>query len=373
MGGIVVAPLYRALRPILHVLNLPALYPGDEVLPNIYIAARTGSNGMATTPAITLYISRDGGTVYDYLAELPAHATMGMVAAVEGNPFTADGGLVAPALSSVAATWRRNVALPIQWFDDYAPQTITEAAALDGENGIAVGEEVMHFATVAATYGTGLGATDRSGNGIWHHSNLLRGRRGTEALAASIDAGMAVVLINPRSLVAIPLKLSDIGRTLHIKAATPGLDLTVATTVEFIFSGNTLRPLAPCHVTGTRDGSNNLSIGWQRHTRSNVRLLGVGALPYGEDIDNYKIEILSMTEPYTILRTIWVTNATVASYTAAEQAADGLTAGNLVNLRIYQKSNAAGYGATGTWRIPANTGGAGTPTASFVLHATRRD
>jgi len=368
-----VAPVYRATRPILHVLNLPALYPTDEARPMLYIAARTGAGHMATTAAISVYISRDGGTVYEYAMELPAHATMGMVVAVEGNPFTADGALVYPSDSSVVETWERNVSLPIQWYGGYAPQTVTESAALDGANAVVVGEEVLQYMTVAATYGTGLGATDRSGNGIWHHSDLLRGRQGTEGECAAMDAGMVVIVVNPSSLVGLPLLHSDIGRTLHIKAATPGLDLTVAPVVEIVFAGRNLQPHAPTHVNGVRDASNNLTIGWTRRTRSQVRLMGVKALPYGEDTNDYMVEILSVAEPYTVLRTIQVAAAEQTTYTAAEQATDGLTAGNLVNMRIYQKSNAAGFGLAGTWRVPANTGGAATPTPDEVLMAERRD
>ncbi|MNG17675.1 hypothetical protein D3C84_1016780 [compost metagenome] len=60
----------------------------------------------------------------------------------------------------------------------------------------------------------------------------------------------------------------------------------------------------------------------------------------GEASEAYQVDIYSGA---TVVRTISATTPT-ASYTAAEQTADGLTPGNPVTLRVYQLSDVRGRG-----------------------------
>ena len=170
----------------------------------------------------------------------------------------------------------------------------------------------------------------------------------------------------------VPIHAADLSKSLVFKAVTPGFDISDAEAVSLAPTGRNVLPFPPAAVSGSRDGSNDLTINWARRTRSIVRTFGVKAWPYGEDAEKYKVEILSTAQPYTIKRTIEVTAAT-ASYTAAQHSTDGLTAGAALNLRVYQWSDVAGWGEASTWTIPANAGGSGTPTPSAKLLATRID
>ena len=83
--------------------------------------------------------------------------------------------------------------------------------------------------------------------------------------------------------------------------------------------------------------------------------MGVKYLPYGEDTDNYIVEVLSTTAPRSVLRTISVTGATTTTYTASQQTSDGLTLGNAVYVKIYQISNAVGRGRAHIVKLDASS------------------
>ena len=94
-----------------------------------------------------------------------------------------------------------------------------------------------------------------------------------------------------------------------------------------------------------RDTSDNITITWQRRTRYQVRIVGpLGvSVPLGEQSEPYELDIYTDDSPDTLLRTISATT-TSASYSAAEQAADGITPGDPVRVVVYQLSAIVGRG-----------------------------
>jgi hypothetical protein len=118
----------------------------------------------------------------------------------------------------------------------------------------------------------------------------------------------------------------------------------VDTTAQaFTNNGVGKMPKSPVHIAGARDGSNNLTVTWVRRTRLQVPGLGLGPVPLGELSEAYSIDIYSGA---TVVRTIAATTPT-ATYTAAEQTADGLSPGAPVALRVYQLSDVRGRGVPG--------------------------
>jgi hypothetical protein len=139
---------------------------------------------------------------------------------------------------------------------------------------------------------------------------------------------------------ALPLAIVNLLR--YYRAVTIGQDLTTADTLQFTIKGNDLKPYAPADLAGTRDGSNNLSLTWTRRTRIGGEWLdGIEVVPLSEDSEAYQIDIYS---GLTVVRTIAVAGSPAASYSAAQQTADGLTPGNPVTLKCYQMSGEVGRG-----------------------------
>lgn len=399
MGASTRQSIYRAPAVELFVLDVPALRPGEEMYPGVYVAARTGSKLAGTgvdnvggtdtgqraqvDPAIQVYLSRDGGTTFDLAATLTDHCTAGYLMATENsflpiaglNP--ADQGIDGATLVDDGATlsdsWDRLSEMPIQWYDGFAPVNATETAVQLGENRMIVGNEIVEFATVtAAPFSSGFGDTDLTDRGIYWHSDLTRGRRGTENEIADLAVYDSVVYLND-AVQQVLLTPADINKSLVWRAVCVGGDVTDASDVTATFTAANVTPFPPSDVRGVRDGSNDLTISWNRRTRSEVRLLGTLAAPFGDDRDEYIVEILSTPLPRTVLRTITVSGATSTTYTAAQHSTDGLTAGDEVYVRVRQTSNYVNWGRAGEWRIPANAGGVGTPTPAATLYAERQD
>lgn len=220
---------------------------------------------------------------------------------------------------------------------DYAGATLesmSEDLVIAGYNaawlGPATGQggEIIQFTTATLT-----------APGTYRLSNLLRGRLGTEANTTHGSNEVFVLL-----------KSSTLGRTefgpadwYYARLFKPVSLLTneVDTAAQaFTNNGVGKMPKSPVHVLGVRDGSNNLTVTWVRRTRLQVPGLGLGPVPLGELSEAYSIDIYSGA---TVVRTITAT-APTATYTAAEQSADGLSPGALVALRVYQLSDVRGRG-----------------------------
>jgi len=387
--------LYIAPAVDLHIIDVPALRPGEESYPGVYVAARTGSKAQGTgiddiggtttgqrvqaDPPIQVYLSRDGGTTFELAATLTAHCTAGFLMATENdflNGISAEGISGATLVddgSQLSVSWDRLSEMPILWYDEFAPTSTTEELVQLGENRMVVGDEVVEFATISTNpLSADFGSTDETASGVYWHSDLTRGRRGTENEIANRTSGDRVVLVND-AVQQVLLRPADINKTLVWRAVTFGGDVTEAEDVSMTFLAKNVTPFAPTNVRGVRDSGNDLTISWDRRTRSEVRLLGTLAHPKGEDRDDYIVEILSEPLPRTVLRTITATGATSVTYTAAQQTADGYTPGALIYCRVRQISNLVNWGTAGEWKIPANAGGAGTPTPSATLYAERQD
>ena len=108
-------------------------------------------------------------------------------------------------------------------------------------------------------------------------------------------------------------------------------------------TGENLVPFRPVTIAGTRDGSDNLTITWDRQDRASFPILVIPP-PLSEQTLEFEVDIL---DGATVVRTITVTTET-ASYTAAEQTTDGLTPGDPVDVKIYQISAIVGRGNEGS-------------------------
>ena len=153
------------------------------------------------------------------------------------------------------------------------------------------------------------------------------------------------MLISP-ALYTTTIANNFIGRQLYYKAVSVGNSLGNTDEVAFTYTGRNLKPFAPVHVKGVRDGAGNLTISWIRRSRVDGEWRDGVGIPLGEESELYEVDILDGS---TVVRTIEVTSPT-ASYSAADQVADFGSVQSSVDVRIYQLSAVVGrgYAASGS-------------------------
>lgn len=221
----------------------------------------------------------------------------------------------------------------------YPTQTlasVTESEMLNGVNTAWIGRADGSTGEII-----GFRDAELQGPGVYRLSGLLRGRRGTDHAIAGHVADEIFVLLSTQTVGRSEFGPGDWDTPRDYRAASVLTQPEDADVIEFENTGEALRPFAPVHVTGTRDGSNNLTIDWIRRTR----LLTGGLtdpVPLGEETESYQVEILDFAGS-SVVRTIKVT-APTATYSAAQQTADGIVPGDPVRMIVYQMSAIRGRG-----------------------------
>lgn len=343
--------------------------------PFIYVGGLTGSGGTFPSnpvllPGPTIMQPIDGPIILDADDDTGFYAVFGGTgngwrgATVErapgiGSPLTYEtlgdiglGGTIADCATTLAAgptdVWDRVNTLTVTVLTGDAPVTASETDVVgvnanlawvggsDGEDG-----ELINFATVAAG----------SPAGTYVLSNLLRGRYGTESAVGLHGAAERFVLLTDRDTryrMQVPAALWNAPQTYRV-TSLPDDDVTTQVVTD---TGRGKRPLSPVHLLGTRNGTNDdVVISWQRRTRLDAPALGGGAVPLGEDVESYQVDVYTHgSSPPVAARTL--TSATPAvTYTAAMLAADGYSAGNLIACTVYQMSGTFGRGEGATGRL----------------------
>ncbi len=188
---------------------------------------------------------------------------------------------------------------------------------LNGANLAAIGDgtpgnwELFQFA------GATLVAPD-----TWELTDRLRGQAGSDALMpAAWPAGSIFVLLDgvPEQ---IDLALSARGLSRHYRigpAGRPYDDPSYRHLTES-FRGNGLRPYAPVHLRGARDGAGGLHIAWIRRTRIDGDSWQSVDVPLGEEGESYLVRVVAAGG--ALLRETIVSQPQW-TYGAAEQSADG--------------------------------------------------
>ena len=122
---------------------------------------------------------------------------------------------------------------------------------------------------------------------------------------------------------------------------TIGSTLTATTETDFTFQANCLKPYAPVQLTGSRDGSGNLTINWLRRTRVNGEWRDYVDIPLNEQSELYDLEILNGG---TVVRTFSNISTSAQIYTAVQQTTDFGSVQSAVSIKVYQRSAIVGRG-----------------------------
>ncbi len=167
----------------------------------------------------------------------------------------------------------------------------------------------------------------------------LRGQLGSDAvMPAEWPIGSRVVALDgiPGQITLSPAQRC-IARHYRIGPALRGYDDPSYVHRAEAFDGNGLRPYAPVHLRAGADLGSDMALTWIRRTRIDGDSWDLSEVPLGEESEAYRIRVLSGA---TVLRE--ETSASPQwSYSAASQAADGVSAGD--RLEVAQLS--ARYGA----------------------------
>ncbi len=212
----------------------------------------------------------------------------------------------------------------------------SEELVLNGGNALAIENsegnwEIVQYVTATPT-----------GVRTYTLTKLLRGQLGTEDNSVDgFSAGARIVLLES-TIQQMALGLSDIGREYYLKHGPADKDLGDVTyiTNQRTFTGRGLRPYSPVHIDFT-ESTGDYTITWIRRTRINGDSWDyTDDVPLNEAYEKYEVDVLDGGG--TVVRTLTVTDDTEVTYTAAQQATDGISAP--FNVDIYQMSDQVGRG-----------------------------
>ena len=313
-GAVPTQAIPELASTVYFLLNLPSVSSADSTQPTFYAALTSASD---TWRGAVLFRSVDGGASYEEIAASAVPATAGeTVGALADGPCN---------------FWDEANTLTVTLFSaDMTLESRPELAILNGANAALVGNEIIQFCTATLNM-----------DGDWVLSGLLRGRRGTERHMASHSAGERFILLEASAVMPIETTLGTMGRDDLYKGVSVGALIEDVTATAFTYTAENLKPFAPVHGCGVRDGSGNLTLSWIRRTRVGGDWLDGTDVPLSEETESYELDIM---DDEVVVRTLTSSTAT-ATYTAADQTTDFGAPQSTVTVRVYQLSAVAGRGA----------------------------
>jgi hypothetical protein len=283
-------PGYRPPQPIpamtiVMLLDTPLLRDGDETENNgvgFYMCGTPRTGVDVNWVGFGLYVNRN--STWTLLGSSSLPGTMGTIVS-------------ATSLSTDTSIFDRSGHFVVDLYGATALSSITETDALQDptRNLAVVGDMVIQFVTATQVAGF---------DNRWDLSVLLNGRRGTEDHVTDSFTGKRFVLIDG-AVKFVATELSSLNNLMDYRAVTSGQSLGDAATVSFVWTGMTLRPLAPGNLRGSRDADGNLLIQWTRRSRLGSGMLPGSDVPLAEEDELYDVEILDGSN--VVLRTIRVT------------------------------------------------------------------
>lgn len=311
---------FAAPVPVLPLfLDLP-LMRGDEVphAPHVCATARDWPGSVA------IYGADLGG---DFMLEelLPARATVGVT--------TTD------LLAGPVGRWDRGADLEVELIAGTL-ESREALSVLGGANRLAIGDgspenwEVIQFTDAELIAPNRYLIRDR-----------LRGQYGSDGVMPDLwPAGSFVVLMDG-AVEQLDLALSDrrMSRDYRFGPARRAYDDPSYVALSAAFDGNGLRPYAPVHLRSSDALGADMAFHWIRRTRIEGDSWDLEEVPLGEEAEVYRVQVRAGS---TVLRDLRVTTPHW-TYSAADQASDGASAGDVV--QVAQVSARYGAGPVAEW------------------------
>lgn len=314
----------------LFLLDLPLLRDVDDLggagSRVYYLMAGYGPPGW---PGASLYRSADGSS-WTRAGMALNEAAWGAAANALGDP------------PSPFATDETNALTLFMTTGEERLESVTQLEMLNGANAAVLikanGEpEIIQFRDVT-----------RNPDGSFTLTGLLRGRRGTDAFAFGHQAGEPFLLLDPDDVEATTLGLGELGLSRSWRGVGFGTLFEDAETGTVVNTGRDLKPYAPVHLAGSRNGGGDLTVTWVRRTRIGGDWRdGTGLVPLGEAFEAYELDVLDAPGG-AVVRTLTGLSGPTALYSAADQTTDFGAPQSLVHLAVYQVSAVAGRGFPAT-------------------------
>jgi len=217
-----------------------------------------------------------------------------------------------------------------------ALNAVSEAELLGGANAAAIGTQDAGWEIVQFR------DAELIGERLYEISWLLRGQRGSEALAAiGAAAGSRFVLLDP-AVIQTDVALSALGTAPVWRIGPADHDHGDPAYLEFNheITGIGLKPFAPCQPRGHRDGG-DMVLSWIRRTRIGGDGWGLVEVPLGEETESYRLEILSGV---TVVRSLALSQPSYR-YLASDELADFGSPQSALAIRLAQLSAVFGPGS----------------------------
>lgn len=182
-------------------------------------------------------------------------------------------------------------------------------------------------------------------------SNIANRRRGTDGVAPFVIGDRFVLLTGTNAKITkIQGSQGDLNQVRYFKAVSRGQALAEVTPVQLTIAGISQRPYRPKNIQATKDGVGNITITWQRRDRHGELIENP---PLSEDLEQYVVQILSGTNPQTVVRSQTV-NSSSYRYSTADQTADFGRVQYSISLQIAQVSSSYGNGTFATVYLSPN-------------------
>jgi hypothetical protein len=311
------------------VFQLPPLTTGQaDAVPRVGLTGSTAIYGEKYIGGLWYWAFDPARTTFVAFAQYPELATMGRTLTV----------LPAPPNGNYHVFDHTSTVDVVLWNGGLS--STSEYGVLQGTNWFLIGNEVVGAAFVAII-----------DTNTYRLSGLLRGRRDTHDQMSNHGDAQRVVLLTDPDVLFQEYDAASIGQKRHYQLVPVGGDPpAIGVAQEKTMTAKNLWPFSPSNVVGTRDGSNDLTIEFNRRDRNPTSLLVGNFIPLSESGAEAEVDILSGPGG-SVLRTFTQVQYTTAGgnkaaqiYTAAQQTADGLTPGNPVTVKCYQISSTVGRG-----------------------------
>jgi hypothetical protein len=311
----------------LMILDIGPLKDQHYETPGIYVAALQSGKDLHTFEGASLF-SSDDDTEFFHKKDLMLSAQYGYCTAALGNT------------DAVPDQWDGVNTVTVYTHDPL--ESVTRAEVLNGANRFVIessgGCEIIAATTASAQ------SSDLPFMYKYILSDLLRGLRDTEGEMGNHAVGDKVIYLNAPGVEFVPLNTRDLGVAKYYRLVPSGGSIDDYTSTTHTHELRSVKPFPPCHAKGSRDASDNITVTFDRKTRSLARLFHEGNhKPIVDSTEEYEIDIYGATWA-SVKRTISVDESKSTTYTAAQQTADGLIVGNSVKMRIYELSPIVGRG-----------------------------
>lgn len=304
---------------VFHFIDGPLIYETYNDYAGMFVAARGFSNE-APWPGGELERSRDNGASWELIDSLPEEAAIGTCSTALGDHtshcFMDDTNTVTVVMGLQTLTSVERLTLYNDGFANLAM----------------IGDELVQFQTATLLDSVTM---------TYQLSGFIRGMRGTDWAMSTHAVGDRFILITDTTIGAVAIENAELETVAYFRAVTEDEDETTVTNqIYYTLESKYWKPLAPSHVVGTRDGSDNLTITWDRRARKDFEWKDTLEVPLDETAEQYAVEIYNGV---ALVRTINVT-APTCTYSAAQQTTDLGGPSSAISVKVYQKSPRFGRG-----------------------------